>query len=176
MTLLMCHLFSTGGYVAFYQYLKYRSDVFFDEQTSKNQYNLGDLVEVAIPVEMPNVSDWAGYEKVSGSVRFEEASYNYVKMKMTRHAIYLMCVPNYKTTTFLATNVIEAKGIKDIPVPKKDHVPFLKLNFTEKAQFHFFQFAFNIPVRYIKTVTQQPIADLLSNTLRIPEQPPRVNC
>ena len=176
MALLLCHLFSTGGYVAFYQYLKYRSDVFFNEQTGKNKYNIADLAEVSIPVDMPNISDWAAYENVSGTVRFDEASYNYVKIKMTRHAIYLMCVPNYKTTTFVSANVIDAKGIRDIPVPKKEHVPFLKLNFNEKAQFRFFQFAFNIPVRNIRKITVQPTANLLSSTLRIPEQPPKTGC
>jgi len=134
-TLLVSHLFSTGGYIAFYHYLKYRSDVFFNEQTAQNKYNKNDLVEIKIPIEMPNLSDWAAYENVSGTVQFEEASYNYVKMKMTRHAVYLMCVPNYKTTVYSTTNVIVARDIKDIPVPKKDHVPFLKLNLNEKAQF-----------------------------------------
>ncbi|HEY8930902.1 MAG TPA: hypothetical protein VIM55_16975 [Mucilaginibacter sp.] len=174
--LLVSHLFSTGGYVAFYQYLQYRSKVFFNEQTSKNQYNIGDLVEVKIPVDMPNICDWTSYEKVSGTVQFAEANYNYVKMKMTRHAVYLMCVPNYDTTVFSTTNVIVAKNIKDIPVPKKNHVPFLKLNLNEKAEFHFDQFAFNIPVRFIKTNTTRLSADLLSNPLRIPEQPPKINC
>lgn len=175
-TLLVSHLFSTGGYIAFYHYLKYRSDVFFNEQTAQNKYNKNDLVEIKIPIEMPNLSDWAAYENVSGTVQFEEASYNYVKMKMTRHAIYLMCVPNYKTTVYSTTNVIVARDIKDIPVPKKDHVPFLKLNLNEKAQFFFQQFAFNIPVQYITTSISQPSADLLSASLRIPEQPPKINC
>ena len=175
-TLLVSHLFSTGGYIAFYHYLKYRSDVFFNEQTAQNKYNKNDLVEIKIPIEMPNLSDWAAYENVSGTVQFEEASYNYVKMKMTRHAVYLMCVPNYKTTVYSTTNVIVARDIKDIPVPKKDHVPFLKLNLNEKAQFFFHQFAFNIPVQYITTSISQPSADLLSASLRIPEQPPKINC
>jgi len=176
MALLACHLFSTGGYVAFYQYLKYRSDVFFNEQTAESKYFVKDLVEVKIPIDMPNLADWTAYENVSGTVQFEDASYNYVKMKMTRNAIYLMCVPNYKTTVFSKTNIIVAKDIKDIPVPKKGHVPFLKLNFDEKAQFSFHQIALNIPVQYITTTVLHPTADLLSNPVRIPEQPPKSNC
>lgn len=175
-TLLVCHLFSTGGYVAFYKYLEYRSAVFFNEQTAQNKYNKNDLVEVKIPIDMPNMTDWVAYENVSGTVQFEEASYNYVKMKMTRNAVYLMCVPNYKTTVYSINNVIVAKDIKDIPVPKKNHVPFLKLNLDEKAQFSFQQFAFSIPVIYIKTSISHPSADLLSAPLRIPEQPPKSNC
>jgi len=175
-TLLVSHLFSTGGYVAFYKYLEYRSDVFFNEQTAQNKYNKNDLVEVKIPIDMPNMADWNAYENVSGTVQFAEASYNYVKMKMTKHAVYLMCVPNYETTIYSTTNVIVAKDIKDIPVPKKSHVPFLKLNLNEKEAFFFQQFAFSIPVIYIKTSVFHPSVDLLSAPLRIPEQPPKSNC
>ncbi|HVW96180.1 MAG TPA: hypothetical protein VHA56_09450 [Mucilaginibacter sp.] len=176
MLLLTCHLFSTGGYVAFYQYLKYRSDIFFNQQTSENKYYKGDLVEVRLPVNTLNITSWTSYEDIKGTIQFEQASYNFVKMKMTRHAIYLMCVPNYKTTIYSTTNVIVAKNIKDIPVPKKDHVPFLKLNHNEKVSFCFGQFAFNIPVRYLRTITVQPPADLLSIPVRMPKQPPKFSC
>ncbi|MGN6396809.1 MAG: hypothetical protein ACTHMI_14660 [Mucilaginibacter sp.] len=175
-TLLVSHLFSTGGYVAFYKYLQYRSEVFFNEQTAQNKYNKNDLVEVKIPIDVPVINDWTAYENVSGTVQFEEASYNYVKMKMTRHAIYLMCVPNYETTIYSTSNVIVAKNIKDIPVPKKNHVPFLKLNLNEKAQFFFQQFSFNIPVRYLSINILQRSDDLLSAPLQIPEQPPKFSC
>lgn len=175
-TLLVSHLFSTGGYVAFYKYLQYRSNVFFNEQTAQNKYNKNDLVEVKIPINLPNISDWTAYENVSGTVQFEEASYNYVKIKMTRHAIYLMCVPNYETTTYSTSNVIVAKNIKDIPVPKKNHVPFLKLNLNEKAQFFFQQFAFNIPVRYLSITISHRSDGLLSAPVQIPEQPPKISC
>jgi hypothetical protein len=175
-TLLVSHLFSTGGYVAFYKYLQYRTDVFFNQQAAQSKYNKNDLVEVKILIDMPNMADWTAYENVSGTVQFADASYNYVKMKMTRHAVYLMCIPNYESTIYSTSNVIVAKDIKDIPVPKKNHVPFLKLNLNEKAQFFFQQFAFSTPIIFIKTNSSQPPADLLSAPLRIPDQPPKISC
>ena len=126
--LLTIHLFNIGGQLAFHQYLEYKTDKFFDEQISKNLYNVNDLTEVKIPIDIPGMSDWRTYQDLSGQVQFQNASYNYVKMKITRHAIYLMCVPNYSTTHYLSKNVICAKQIADIPVPKKEHVPFGKMN------------------------------------------------
>jgi hypothetical protein len=174
--LLLFHLFSTGGYVVLHQYFTYKSDKFFNEQTSKNKYNINDLTEVRIPVSMPNITEWNCYENVTGHIQFENTSYNYVKMKITRNAIYLMCIPNYETTQLFDENVITAKYIKDIPVPKKEHVPYGKTNILEKFQFSFIQIAFNTTIKSIKIYTIQPVEQLSTSCLDIPEQPPRFFC
>jgi hypothetical protein len=156
--------------------LSYRTEKFYKEQIAKNNYNVNDLTEIKIPVNMPNIAEWTEYENVSGSIRFEDNSYNYVKMKITHNFMYLMCVPNYETTHLSGDNVLTAKHIKDIPVPKKDHLPFGKTNALEKFQFNFLQFAFNIPAKSIKIFTIGPVQKVSSNCLDIPEQPPRPFC
>jgi hypothetical protein len=125
---LIIHLFNIGGQLVLHQYLAYQSDKLFNEEISKNHYNTGDLTELRIPVNMPGITDWKDYENLKGQIRFANSSYNYVKMKLTRNAIYLMCVPNYETTHLYNQNIINAGQIKDIPVPKKEHVPFGKIN------------------------------------------------
>ena len=125
---------------------------------------------------MPTVTEWPTYENVSGHIQFEDASYNYVKMRVTRTAIYIMCVPNYETTRLLSDNVITAKHIKDVPVPKKEHVPFGKINVIESFQFNFIQFAFSVPTQSLKTFDIQPVQRVQSNCLDIPEQPPKYAC
>lgn len=126
--LLFIHLFNIGGQLAFYQYAVYKTERFFNEQINKNLYNVNDLTEIKIPVNMPNITDGQSYQNLSGQVQFEEASYNYVKIKITRSAIYLVCIPNYSTTHLNDQNIIRAKQIKDIPIPKKEHVQFGKTN------------------------------------------------
>jgi len=128
--LLLIHLFNIGGQLAFHQYLVYQSDKLFNEEINKNHYNTEDLTEVVIPVNMPGIRDWSGYERLNGQVKFANSSYNYVRMKLTHNGIHLMCVPNYETTHLFDQNIIYAGQIKDIPVPKKDHVPFGKMNLT----------------------------------------------
>jgi len=139
--LLTIHLFNIGGQLAFHEFMVYKSDKFFAKQISKNLYNVADLTEIKITVDMPTATDWQQYENLSGQIQFQDASYNYVKMRMTRHAIYLMCVPNYSTTHYSSQNVICAKQIANIPVPKKDHVPFGKINLAiyhyQPGYFHF---------------------------------------
>ncbi|MEO6632303.1 MAG: hypothetical protein ABIN13_11290 [Mucilaginibacter sp.] len=125
---------------------------------------------------MPTVTEWPTYVNVNGHVQFEDASYNYVKMRVTRTAIYIMCVPNYETTRLSSDNVISAKHIKDVPVPKKEHVPFGKTNAIENFQFNFIQFAFSVPTQSLRTFAMQPVQRAQSSCLDIPEQPPKYAC
>jgi hypothetical protein len=129
-SLLLIHLFSTERQLMFYEYLAYQSDKLFDEQIDQNHYNVNDLTEISIPANLPNITDWKDYISLRGRVQFGEAAYNYVKIKMTRTAIYLVCIPNYATTHLSDQNIINARQIPDMPVPKKNHLPVGKISLT----------------------------------------------
>lgn len=174
--LISIQMFTVCGQLMVRQYLVYQSDKFYNEQAGKGKYNIGDLTEIVLPVQLKGIQDWSSYENVSGQVQFEHNSYNYVKMRLTRNAMYLMCVPNYENTHPTGTNIIAAKGIKTIPVPKKDHVPNGKSIFLSSVQYGFDQFASFYPVKEIKTEVSQDIHLLSYQTLEIPEQPPQHVC
>jgi hypothetical protein len=129
-SLLFLHLFSTERQLVRYEYLAYQSDKLYDEQIDQNHYNIHDLTEIRIPVNLPNTSGWGEYINLRGCVKFGNTAYNYVKIKITKGAIYLVCIPNYSTTHLWNRNVIDARQIPDIPVPKKDHVPACKISLT----------------------------------------------
>ena len=128
-SLLFIHLLNIGRQLSFYEYLAYKSDKLFNEQIDKNNYNINDLTEIRIPANLPDITDWKTYVNLRGRVQFGESAYNYVKIKMTRSAIYLICIPNYATTHLFNQNVINARQIPDIPVSRKDHLPVGKVSF-----------------------------------------------
>lgn len=172
--LLGCHLFYAGGAWAMHAYASYRADRFYNEQAAKGLYNVAELTEVIIPVNLQNIEDWKSYENVSGHIQFGEHSYNYVKMKLTRKAMYLMCVPNYDKTQLLEQNVISAKGVKHVPVSPKAHVPQFKLATMAGYQFSFNRFAFEAPVKELNVKLSQPVQQASGRSLDIPEQPPQL--
>jgi hypothetical protein len=174
--LLFIYLFNVGGQLALHQYLAYLSDKFFTEQTGKGLYNVNDLTEVKLPVNMPGITDWKGYENISGQVQFENQSYNYVKMKITRTALYLMCIPDYQTTRLTNQNIIDARQAKNVPVPKKDHVPYLKTTLADKFSFAFTQFAFSAFSTTLLTLPVQRVQRVIFHPLSIPDQPPQRSC
>jgi len=174
--LLNIHLLNIGGQLAFHQYLVYKTDKFYTEQTRKGLYDVKDLTEIIIPVNLPNISDWKGFENIAGEIQFGSTTYNYVKMKMTRTGLHLMCIPNYETTQHVDQNVVNAKGVKDIPVPQKDHVPYGKTIVQENMGFSFAQMEFNCPIKTLQKSIVQPVQPLVYNHQDIPEQPPKANC
>ena len=151
--LLTIHLFNIGGALAFHEYLVYKSDKLFNEQISENHYNIDDLTEIRVPVSMPGMTDWKNYENLSGRIQFGNSAYNYVKIKMTGNAIYLMCIPNYATTHLSDRNIIYARQVPDIPVPKKDHVPFGKINLAAYNH-QAISYKFSTPlIKFSKTIS-----------------------
>jgi hypothetical protein len=174
--LLTIYLFSVGGQLALHPLLSYFSDRFFEEQTSKGLYNTGDLTEVKIPVNMPNIADWREYENINGQINFENVSYNYVKMKITRTAMYLMCVPNYTTTKLSHQNIIEAKQSGKTAIPKKEHVPHGKTTFTGICSYAFTQFAFSSFVKTLRGTVVHPTQRLAFQYRDVPWQPPKFSC
>jgi len=174
--LLNIHLLNIGGQLALHQYRVYKTAKFFTEQTRKGLYNVKDLTEITIPINLPNIHDWKDFENIAGQIRFGNTNYNYVKMKMTRNAIHLMCIPNYETTQPLEKNILNAKGVKDIPVPQKDHVPYGKIIVQENISFTFVQFEFYCPIKNLQKNVVQPVQPLVHYNLDIPEQPPKTSC
>jgi len=174
--LLNIYLLNIGGQLALHQYLVYKSNKFFNEQVQKGLYNITDLTEVTIPVNLPAIHDWRSFENISGHITFGRTTYNYVKMRVTKNALHLMCIPNYETTRFADSNILDAKGIKDIPVPQKEHVPFGKMVLQDNISLSFVQFEFNCPITPLPENVVQSAPFSISSHQEIPELPPKVSC
>ncbi|QEM09018.1 hypothetical protein [Mucilaginibacter rubeus] len=174
--LLSFHLLNIGGQLALHQFMVYKSNKYFAEQTAKGFYNVKDLTEVVIPVDMPGIRDWQHYENIHGQIQFGNNSYNYQKMRVTSRAIYLMCTPNYETTRLADKNIINAKDVKENPVPQKEHVPFGKITMQDNLNFTFVHFEFSCPIKYTQQTVVHPVQQLIPAHQDIPEQPPKAVC
>jgi hypothetical protein len=171
--LLFIHFYNIGGQLLFHEYLVYQSDKLFDKEINQNHYNVDDLTEIRIPINMPGLENWKSYQNLRGRIQFGNTAYNYVKIKMTRNAIYLVCIPNYATTHLYDINIINATQIPDIPVPKKDHVPFGKINLaTYNHQSMYYKFS--TPIFMIRKVIYYEQANILHSIITGPGRPPDV--
>ena len=169
--LLFIHFYNIGGPLLLHEILVYQSDRLFNKEIGQNHYNIADLSEIRIPANMPGMSDWKDYQNLSGRIQFGNTAYNYVKIKMTRTAIYLVCIPNYATTHWCDKNIINATQIPDIPVPKKEHVPFGKINLaTFNYQSVFYKFS--SPVFVVRKTVYNKQANFLYSIITGPGQPP----
>lgn len=109
-----------------FQYFIYQANKFNEEQISRDLYKPSDLVEIKIPVNLPHITNWNEYERISGTIQLQQNCYNYVKLKMTRDTLYVMCVPNYSTTRLINANIIYAREVSEAPLNAKKQAMPLK--------------------------------------------------
>lgn len=175
--LLIVHLFNAGGYMLLFQYLIHRSNSFEEQQISKGLYNVHDLVEIKIPAHMPQVQDWPEYEPLYGQVQLQGDSYNYVKLRVTHNAIYIMCVPNYSTTRLANANVIYARQVSDVPLNKKGNTNAVK-TFSFNTYYHLTASYTAVQSLVIVDQVLNPAStgDILHVFLDTIDQPPRAAC
>jgi hypothetical protein len=175
-TMLIIYLFSIGGQLILHQYFSYQSNRYFEAQTKKGLYNASDLFEVKLPVSMTQITDWTEFENITGQIQFENISYNYVKMKMTRTAMYLLCVPNYRTTHKTGQNVICANDLKNKPVLPKNHLPPCKFVLFNQFFKKDLPFEFKSPEIVKISRVLYNIKRLDQYSLSTPDRPPRAVC
>jgi hypothetical protein len=171
--LLSVHLYSLGGYLILHSYLSYCADRFYDKQAAKGFYNVHDLEEVEVPVNLPGISDWSQYENISGQINFGDKAYNYVQMRVTRHVLYLKCIPNYKSTKLNAQNIIHTQSTKDVPVTQKDHVPYAGIvELDSFVAFDTENIAFEAPSVTLPPLNAFYFFPKTDSHIMLPEQPP----
>ncbi len=171
-SLLLVQMFSLYGPIAMYEYCLFRTDKVFNEQISQNRYKLDDLFEIKVPVSMPTIQDWKDFTYISGQVQLKSGLYNYVKIKMTRDTIFLMCIPNYRETRLINQNIIDARKIADIPVNKKERVPFGKTNGIGIYNYQTIQYRFFTPFATLKKNVDNTRWDIVKSSIARPGQPP----
>ncbi|MDB4918260.1 hypothetical protein [Mucilaginibacter sp.] len=175
-TLLGLQIFSICGHLVLYQYFVYQSDKLFNDRISKNLYNVHDLVQIKVPAHTGVTQNWNSFEKINGQIQFKSTCYNYVKLKLTRDTIYLMCVPNYEKTRLFNQNIINASQIADIPVNKKDHVPFGKAIDLGKYNYPIVLFKFSPPVIILQANNIIFCSSPVQHYIDTPHQPPKMFC
>lgn len=117
-------------------YVVNKSDQFMNELISKNLYNPNTLIQLKIKQNLPGITEWNDFKNVTGQIQLKKVAYNYVKLKFTRDTLYVMCVPNYAKTKLIASNVIYAKQINDIPQDDKDQQSSIKKGGADNKYSH----------------------------------------
>jgi hypothetical protein len=153
----------------------YRSDKDMNEHIAKNMYNIHDLVMVKISVNMPGMQSWNAFENISGQIQFKKACYNYVKLKLTRDTIYVMCIPNYEKTRLTNENIINARQIDDLP-GTKGNTAMLKKPSVDK--FNLAILIFEVKNRILAIDTHFPITKVNPKGcfIETPYRPPDSSC
>jgi hypothetical protein len=86
--------FNWYGYRIVSDFLQERSDVQLEARLDNNDYNESELIEIRVPINLPYHNDWTDFERYDGEAEINGIHYKYVKRKVEKGELVLMCLPN----------------------------------------------------------------------------------
>lgn len=175
--LLNVHLFNLGGYNLVFKYLIHQSEVQIVKQIYENKVDSTKLVEIKLPVNLPNIHNWSDYVVDHGQLQLKGVYYNYLRYKVTRDTMSFICIANSVKTRLVTANLIIAKEFSDVPLNKKGHeAPLKKVNFTGEYSFQTIQYQFLAFSTTLKTKMNPISYHLNSPFIESPGKPPNASC
>lgn len=93
--LLLVFLFNMVGYKLFFFYMEEAADRCVEARLDMLSDGDKQLIEVKIPINLPYHTNWKDFERVDGEVAFKGAIYKFVKRKVYRDTLILLCI-DYK--------------------------------------------------------------------------------
>jgi hypothetical protein len=115
-------LFNFYGYRVVIAYMQSNSDVQAEEQIDKNNYNEQQLVSIKTKLDLPYYSSSPDYERAYGAITINGINYQYVKRRVYRDTLELLCLPNEAKTKLQSVKNELAKSFADgqPSTPKKN--------------------------------------------------------
>lgn len=91
-------LFNVVGYKLFFYYLEIEADERIQSKIEQISENDKALITIKIPINLPYHTDWANFERVDGEVNIKGKIYKYVKQKIHRDTLILLCINDTEKT------------------------------------------------------------------------------
>lgn len=88
--------FNWYGYRLISDIMVQKSEEEFLASLDNNEYDESQLIELRVPINLPYHNDWAGFERYDGEVEIDGVHYTYVKRKVEKGELVLLCLPNNK--------------------------------------------------------------------------------
>ena len=172
---LLTHLFNLCGYQLVFSTVERNSVVSIEEKVDRNSYRDDELISVKTPLHLPYYNSSTQFERVYGSITIEGKEYEYVKRRVYRDTLELLCLPNLVKAKIIevSNEVAKSSGAESEAAPVKKGGNVLKPSLPQ-----FFQSLSTDPSQCIATEmatlfysfnTQPPTGDYSS----CPETPPR---
>ncbi len=90
--LLFIFLFNLYGYKFVIDYLQNRQETKLELQLDNEEYNNEDLISFKLPVNLPYYTNSQNYERTNGSIEINGIEYKYVKKRIYKDSIELLCI------------------------------------------------------------------------------------
>ena len=130
--LLVIFLFNTIGYKAAFYYLEAEADARLEAKIKTIDENDSQLIAVKIPINLPYQTDWREFESIDGEMTFKGKTYKYVKRKVLRDTLILLCIKHEEKSELQQSSADYFKKINDLASDAKK--PLVKQAKTDYYQ------------------------------------------
>ncbi|WP_423148614.1 hypothetical protein [Rubrolithibacter danxiaensis] len=130
-----------------------------------------ELIEIRVPVNLSGLQDYKEYELFNGLIHLKDATYHFVKFRLTEDAMYFICLP--KTVVGKETKGFEifAPNISDTN-PKKNNDSLKKNSLSSEYNYEPVSYSF-LKVEFIKPlISIYTPSRILDCFIDIPGEPP----
>lgn len=86
--------FNWYGYRFITDYAQYKASIQLEKELDNNNYDASQLIELRIPLNLPYYNDWQHYEPYDGEIEIGGMHYRYVKRKIEKGELVLLCLPD----------------------------------------------------------------------------------
>lgn len=129
----MIFLFNTIGYKAIFFYLEQEADVRIAAKIRTLDELDQQLITVKIPINLPYQTDWREFESVDGEMTFKGKTYKYVKRKVLRDTLILLCIDHKEKSQLQKSSADYFKKVNDL-TSETNKKPVLKQSKTDYYQ------------------------------------------
>jgi len=169
-------LFNFYGYRLMISYLQDQLEDKLQSRLDKDQYSDDELISVKLALNMPYYSSTVSYERESGSVNVNGVYYSYVKRRVYKDTLELLCIPNEGKTALQSVKDDLLKQSVDGPVTHQSKKPVSVLKITLPEYFQEYTQSVLSPLKKVHTLYGTHAGQLLpdAHSLR-QERPPQVH-
>lgn len=128
-------LFNILGYKLFFYYQLTEADSRIQAKIDVLQESDESLFTVKIPLRLPYHTDWKHYESVEGEMSYKNTTYKYVKRKVLRDTLILLCIEHREKSIIERNSNDFAKKVNEV-LPdgsKKQILKQTKEDFYQKS-------------------------------------------
>ncbi|MGZ3851911.1 MAG: hypothetical protein ACXVBX_03915 [Flavisolibacter sp.] len=114
-------LFNFYGYRLVISYMQSNSDATLEKQVDQNNYDEQQLITIKSKLDLPYYSSSPQFERAYGTISLNGTSYQYVKRRIYKDTLELLCIPNDAKTKMQSLKNEFTKALADgqSSTPKK---------------------------------------------------------
>lgn len=113
----MLLFFNWYGYRLFTDLMQNKASDRLEAKLDKDQYDPNQLIEIRIPINLPYHNDWDQFERFKGEIELNGIHYSYVKRKVEKGELVLLCLPNSEKQMLSSARDQFFKLVNDLQQP-----------------------------------------------------------